>query len=129
MSEKKDIQSRADIEQLIVQFYEKVKPDNIIGFIFTDVVKMNWEKHIPIIVDFWETILLDNPVYGKNAMEKHYDLNKLTPLSKEHFERWLLLFTTTVDELFYGEKAELAKQRAIGISSVMEFKINEINKR
>ena len=129
MSEKKDIEIRADIDRLIVQFYEKVKIDDTIGFIFNDVVKINWEKHIPVIVDFWETILLDNPVYSKNAMEKHFDLNKITPLSKQHFERWLLLFTTTVDELFTGEKAELAKKRAAGISSVMEFKIGEINKK
>src|SRR5436190_23902439 len=100
---KKDIESRADIEQLIVAFYEKVKLDSTIGFIFNDVVEMDWPHHIPVIVDFWETILLDNPVYKKNAMEVHYDLNKKVPLKKEHFESWMHLFTSTVDELFEGK--------------------------
>lgn len=120
---KVDISSRADIEQLVLQFYEKVKADKTIGFIFTEVVQMNWEKHIPVIVDFWETILLDNPVYTKNAMEVHYDLNNRRPLQKAHFDSWVYLFTTTVDELFEGSIAELAKTRARSISAVMLFKM------
>ena len=118
-----DISSRADIEKMVFQFYEAVKADKTIGFIFTDVVQMNWEKHIPVIVDFWETILLDNPVYTKNAMEVHYDLNKKIPLQKEHFNSWVHLFTTTVDDLFAGKIATLAKTRAKSIAAVMLFKM------
>jgi hemoglobin len=81
----KDIESRADIEQLIVNFYEKVKADDVIGFIFNEVVEMDWPHHIPVIVDFWETILLDNPVYKKNAMEVHYGLNKKNAVTKRTF--------------------------------------------
>lgn len=121
---KPDISSRADIEKLIVLFYDKVKKDITIGFIFTDVVPINWDHHIPVIVDFWETILLDNPVYKKNAMEVHYDLNKKLPLKKEHFESWLNLFFTTLDELFEGKIATLAKTRAKSIADVMLFKMS-----
>jgi hemoglobin len=120
---KVDIGNRADIEKIVFQFYEAVKKDETIGFIFTDVVQMNWEKHIPVIVDFWETILLDNPVYTKNAMEVHYDLNKKIPLKKEHFSSWVHLFTTTVDDLFEGKTATLAKTRAKSIAAVMLFKM------
>lgn len=121
---KPDISSRAEIEQLIDLFYEKVKKDTVIGFIFTDVVPINWDHHIPVIVDFWETILLDNPVYKKNAMEVHYDLNRKLPLKKEHFESWLNLFFTTLDELFEGKIATLAKTRAKSIADVMLFKMS-----
>ena len=120
---KPDIQTRSDVERLVVHFYEKVKPDPVIGFIFTEVVHMNWETHIPVIVDFWETILLDHPVYKKNAMEVHYDLNKKVPLKQEHFERWIHLFFSTIDELFEGEIASLAKKRAKSIADVMLFKM------
>ena len=123
-----DISSRADIEKMIVQFYEKVKADKTIGFIFTEVVQMDWEKHIPVIVDFWETILLDNPVYTKNAMEVHYDLNKKIPLQKEHFDSWIHLFTSTVDDLFEGKIAALAKTRAKSIAAVMLFKMGNAKK-
>jgi len=125
---KNDISNRNDIEKLIIQFYEKVKPDPTIGFIFTKLVPINWEHHIPVIVDFWETILLDNPVYKKNAMEAHYDLNnKIIPLQKIHFETWLALFNTTVDELYTGPIADLAKTRAKSIAAVMQFKMENIN--
>lgn len=125
---KVDISSRADINSMVQLFYEKVKADKTIGFIFTDVVNMNWEKHIPVIVDFWETILLDNPVYTKNAMEVHYDLNKKLPLQQEHFTSWVHLFTTTVDDLFEGKVAELAKTRAKSIAAVMLFKMEKAKK-
>jgi hemoglobin len=127
MDTKKDITTRADIEKLVVQFYEVVKKDPTIGFIFTGAIPINWEHHIPLIVDFWETILLDNMVYKKNAMEVHYDLNKKIPLKKEHFASWLLLFYNTVDELFTGKIATLAKTRAKSIAAVMEFKMNGNN--
>jgi hemoglobin len=120
---KPDITKRADIEIFIVNFYENVKADATIGFIFTDVVQMNWEKHIPVIVDFWETILLDNPVYTKNAMEVHYVLNKKLPLQKEHFKTWLQLFNSAVDDLYEGKIADLAKTRAKSIAGVMLFKM------
>ncbi len=123
-----DIENRADIEKLIVSFYEKVKLDTTIGFIFNEVVAMDWPHHIPVIVDFWETILLDNPVYKKNAMEVHYDLNKKVSLKKEHFTSWLYLFTSTVDELYEGEIAMLAKTSAKSIADVMMFKMNNANK-
>lgn len=123
-----DIASRADIEKMVLQFYEEVKADKTIGFIFTEVVQMNWEKHIPVIVDFWETILLDNPVYTKNAMEVHYDVNKKIPLQKEHFTSWVHLFTATVDDLFEGKIATLAKTRAKSIAAVMLFKMENANK-
>ena len=124
---KKDITTRADIDTLINVFYEKVKLDNTIGFIFTEVVPINWAHHIPVIVDFWESILLDNPVYKKNAMEVHYDLNKKVPLQKEHFESWMQLFASTIDELFEGRIANSAKVRAQSIASVMLFKMSNAN--
>lgn len=124
MDIKKDIETRMDIEQFTVTFYEKVKADPTIGIIFTEIVSINWEKHIPLIADFWETILLDNPVYKQNAMESHFSLNRIFPLQKKHFDTWLYLFNTTLDELFAGEKTNLAKQRALSIAMLMQHKMN-----
>lgn len=124
MHDKTDISNREDIDLFIRAFYEKVVKDETIGIIFTDIVKMNWEKHIPLITDFWETILLDNPVYKNNAMEAHYHLNSIFPLQKKHFETWLMLFNITIDNMYVGPITELAKKRANGIAAVMEFKMN-----
>jgi len=47
----------------------------------------------------------------------------MVKLKAEHFDRWLLLFKSTVDENFDGEKAELAKQRAMSIATIMQLNI------
>ena len=124
MDTKKDIETRADIDLFIKAFYEMVKTDATIGIIFTKIVQMDWEHHIPLIVDFWESILLDNPVYKNNAMAVHYSLNKKYPLEQKHFDAWLHLFTTILDEMYSGPVVELAKKRAMGIASLMLFKMN-----
>jgi hemoglobin len=120
----KDISSREDILTLLIQFYERVKADDLLGIIFNEVIPLDWDHHIPLIADFWETILLDQPKYKDNAMEKHFVIHQLYPLSKFHFERWLLLFNTTLDEQYTGPVAILAKKRAAGIAQLMQLKMN-----
>lgn len=125
MAIKQDISSRNDIELFLKKFYEKVKKDDTIGIIFTEIIPMNWDHHIPLITDFWETILFDNPVYKNNAMGVHYALNRIFPLKKEHFDSWLMIFNDTLDEMYEGEKVLLAKKRAKSIALLMEIKMNE----
>lgn len=120
---KNDIDTKADIELLVNSFYEKVRKDAIIGYIFNDVVKVNWQKHLPVMYTFWENVLFYTGGYDGNPVEMHKHLHRVTPLHREHFKQWEKLFTETVDELFEGEKATLAKQRAISISTVMQIKI------
>ncbi len=120
---KKDITSRKDVELLVSEFYNKVKQDKSIGFIFSDVAKVNWEKHLPIMFDFFENMLFYTGGYAGNPMESHKHLNRMFPLTREHFEQWSYLFDKTVDELFSGTTAELAKQRAKSIATVMQIKI------
>ena len=62
-------------------------------------------------------------------MEVHYDLNKQIPLQPEHFKSWLHLFNTSVDELYEGKKADLAKKRAKSIADVMLFKMNNTDNK
>ena len=121
---KKDIRTREDIELLVNRFYEKVKSDPVIGYIFTDVVKVNWNKHLPVMYSFWENTIFFTGGYSGNPMEIHKRLNQRVSLKAEFFEQWTTLFTDTVDELFAGEKASLAKQRAISIAVVMQIKIH-----
>ena len=122
---KKDIENKKDIELLINNFYDKVKTDPTIGFIFNDIVKVSWERHLHVMYDFWDNTLFYTGGYVGNPMEIHKRLNNVIPLKAEYFQQWTLLFISTVDELFIGEKAELAKQRAISISTVMQIKISQ----
>lgn len=120
---KKDLENRKDIELLITTFYDKVKADDTIGYIFNEIAKVNWEKHLPIMFDFWENVLFFTGGYNGNPMIVHQHLNRVVPLTQQHFKQWEKLFTETVDELFDGTNAILAKQRALSISTVMQVKI------
>jgi hemoglobin len=123
----KDIESRIDIETIVNQFYDKVRADEVIGFIFTDIAKVNWEAHLPIMYDFWEFTALGTGSFNRNAMTPHFELNEKIKLMPEHFERWLKLFNETVDELFAGKNADNMKGRAQNIARLMEHKLNDMN--
>lgn len=120
---KKDITSRKDIELLIKIFYEKVTVDQLLGPIFNDVANINWEKHLPIMCNFWENLLFFTGTYQGNPMELHKHLHKMKHLEAVHFQQWNHLFISTIDQLFEGKNALIAKQRAMNISSVMQFEI------
>ena len=107
-----DIRDRADCERLVRAFYSRALTDPVIGFIFVDVAKLDLEAHVPRITSFWETVLLGARSYGGGAFRPHAELNAKVRLRPGHFERWLVLWRTTVDELFAGEVAELAKAHA-----------------
>jgi hemoglobin len=126
---KKDIDKRADLELLMEKFYSKLLADASISYLFKDVAKIDLSKHLPVLVDFWESILFQADTYRKNAMKIHTDLHQQSPLQSQHFKTWLGYFHATVDELFEGEKAELAKQRATSIATVMQIKLIEQDKQ
>lgn len=120
---KKDITTRADIELLVNGFYNKVKQDPVIGPVFTDIAKVNWEKHLPVMYDFFENMLFYTGSYTGNPMELHKRINHYLPLTARHFQQWESLFYAAVDELFEGVTAKLVKLRVKSISKVMQLKI------
>src|SRR5690349_22727624 len=102
---KTDIRNRDDLVILLTAFYEKAVHDDVIGHFFTEVVPLDMKTHIPVIADFWETILLNGRSYQKNAMLPHERINSLRRMEEKHFHRWLELFNSTVDALFSDRKS------------------------
>ena len=121
---KKDIQTGEDIKLLVDNFYRKAIADDSLGHIFTDVAKVNWEHHLPIMYAFWESILLGEIGYKGNPMDAHFRLNEKYTLTADHFNTWKFLFIETVDEHFEGEVADMAKQKAVSIADLMFYKIH-----
>ena len=78
---------------------------------------------MPVMYDFWENVIFFTGAYTGNPMTAHKQLHQKTELKPAHFQEWIKLFTQTVDGLFEGDKAELTKQRAISIATVMQIKI------
>ncbi|MDP2386981.1 MAG: group III truncated hemoglobin [Bacteroidota bacterium] len=115
---KKDIETKADVELMVKTFYTQVVKDPEIGRFFTHV---NFEEHFPRMFAFWNFILLDEAGFTGNVFDKHANLG----IESEHFPVWLRHFKNTVDELFVGEKANLAKQRAELIAYTFDSKLNK----
>jgi hemoglobin len=111
-SDLRDIEDRADCERLVRAFYARALVDPMIGWIFVDVAELDLEEHVPVIASFWETMLLGARSYNGGAFAPHAALNARAPLRAAHFQRWLMLWRTSVDELFAGERAESAKDHA-----------------
>ncbi len=120
----KDIESRSDIDTVLVSFYQKAFTDNLIGRFFTEVVPLNLTTHLPVITDFWEAVIFNTHSYRKNVMEIHQHIHQLSSIKKQHLDRWVQIFTITIDEHFAGEKTNLMKQRAASIATLMDIKLN-----
>ncbi|MEO5911497.1 MAG: group III truncated hemoglobin [Pelobium sp.] len=121
---KKDIENHDDIKLLVDEFYQKAVADEDLGHIFTDVAKMNFEHHLPIMYAFWESVLLGKVGYVGNPMDAHFKLNEKITLTDAHFNTWKFLFMQTVDHHFEGEIANLAKGKAVSIADLMFYKIH-----
>lgn len=123
-----DIETRNDCEQLVRAFYGRALVDPIIGFLFMDVAKLDLDAHVPRITNFWETILLGARSYGGGAFRPHLELHRKVPLTRGHFDRWLYLWTMTVDEMFAGARAELAKAHANRVAVAFASRLQSIER-
>ena len=93
-----DIQNQEDLYLLVDEFYKKLLSDDSISYIFTDVVKIKIEEHLPILVMFWSQAILGTGGYVKNLTQIHLDINAKEHLTPELFKIWLSHFDKTVDE-------------------------------
>lgn len=114
--ERSDILSRNDVELMVNSFYDKVKADELLAPVFEHV---DWPEHLPVMYNFWSSMLLGDMSYSGNAMGKHLALS----ISRNHFIRWLELFMATVDEHFEGYNATEAKIRAQSIAALFQHKM------
>ncbi|WP_207492393.1 group III truncated hemoglobin [Aridibaculum aurantiacum] len=120
---KTTINGEEEVKLLVRQFYGKVLQDEMLAPLFEYALENKWDQHLQLLDKFWMNVLFYTGGYTGNPMQVHSQLHFFRKLTKEHFAVWLRLFVQTVDELFEGEKAELAKQRAHSISTVMQLKI------
>jgi hemoglobin len=118
-----ELASRADIVRLVDAFYERVSEDRILGPIFTDVARVDWEVHLPKMYDFWDSVLFGKAGFKGAPLPVHLALSRQVALTSREFDRWIALFHSTVDALFAGPLADEAKIRATRIAAVMQHHI------
>ncbi|MFA5556249.1 MAG: group III truncated hemoglobin [Flavobacteriaceae bacterium] len=120
---KNDILNRKDVEVLVDEFYERVRKDEVIGYLFNEIAQTDWSHHLPKMYDFWEVILFGTGSFKGNPMQVHRELHHKSPLSSEQFQHWFKLFADTVNNLYEGKNAEDIKQSASNIAQTMMYKV------
>ncbi|MBF9255202.1 group III truncated hemoglobin [Pontibacter sp. 172403-2] len=116
---KKDIENEADIKLLVDTFYDSVNQDELLSPVFNGFAQVNWAHHLPVMYNFWSSVLFGTMAYKGQPFPKHLRL----PITQQHFSRWVSLFTQTVNSLFEGAKAEETKQKATSIARIFQMKL------
>lgn len=114
-----DLDSRADIHDLVVGFYREIVFDELLEPVFGEVAEVDWALHIPKLIDYWCRVLLRQPGYAGSILEAHQHLHDLEPLRIEHFERWYELWTESIDARWTGPLTDLAKEHAARIGKTL----------
>jgi len=119
-----DVANRADIDALVAEFYRRASADEHLGPIFVDVARVDLSAHLPVMGDFWETVLLRAGRYHRNALRPHVALAAQVELTDAHFARWLELWTATINERHAGTRAHLAKTQATRIAGSIRRRLH-----
>lgn len=119
-----DIQNRDDVALLVNTFYTKIRANDELGPIFNNAIS-DWDSHLIHLTNFWESQLFRKNVFSGNPLKKHVEVdeNNNNQLTNDLFGLWLQFWLGTLDELFEGELADLAKDRARNIASFMFMEI------
>ena len=124
-----DLADREGITTIVHNFYELAMEDEFIGYIFTDVAKLDLETHLPRIADFWDSVLFGTGKYQGNPVLKHVELNRRTALNKTHFEKWLALWEKVIYAHVSGPKSQEMVSKARMMAELMQYKIDESNSK
>lgn len=115
----KDIRNDADIKLLVETFYGRVQGNERLNYIFSDVAEVDWDHHLPKMIDFWSNLIFQTGRYKGKPFRKHMPL----PLEENDFHLWYGLFVKTVDDHFEGLKAEHAKEMASKIAASFSLRM------
>jgi len=123
----RDLADRADIEALLRRFYGRALVDDILAEPFIELRIRGLDSHLPVMADFWQTVLFRAGIYRGSALHAHRHVHQRTPLSGSHFVRWLGIWNNTVDEMFRGTVAEHAKAQGARIAWAMHRRLTGAN--
>lgn len=128
--EKRDLKNDDDVLMLVRTFYGKVQEDGLLGPIFNGIIT-DWEAHFEHLTRFWVSNLFFTKNYHGDPMQKHIEVDQgpYGSINEIHFGVWLNIWYETVDELFKGEVAQRAKNRARTMSTFIHLKVFEARKK
>jgi hemoglobin len=114
----RDLDSPAEIAELVRRFYQDVAQDDLLGPMFEEVAQVDWVEHLPKLTAFWCRALLGIEGYVGNPYRAHALINDRAPFTMAHFERWLELFHDAVELGWTGPNAQRALDLAHNVARV-----------
>ena len=122
-SRPRDLDNRTAIHDAVVTFYRGIVFDDVLAPVFDEVAEVDWASHIPRLIDYWCRVLLGDTGYQGALLHAHQRVHDIEPLRSEHFERWLHLWTSTLDDGWCGPNTEVAKEHAARIGAVLHRRL------
>ena len=121
-----DLDRRSHIHDAVVAFYREVVFDDVLGPVFDEVAEVDWAIHMPTLVSYWCRVLLGETASGLPMLAAHARIHSLEPLTGEMFDRWYVLWASTIDDRWAGPGAERAKAHAARIATTMAKRVAEL---
>ena len=121
-----DLETRAQIHNLVVAFYRELVMDELLGPIFEKVTEVDWSEHIPQLIDYWCRVLLGDRSYPGAILAAHRHVHDQLPFTTEHFDRWYGMFASTIDQQWSGPYADIAKAHAARIAASLTHQLPRI---
>jgi hemoglobin len=121
-----DLDTRAQIHNMVVAFYRELVMDELLGPIFEEVAEVDWSEHIPQLIDYWCRVLLGDRSYRGAILAVHRHVHDQLPFTTEHFDRWYNMFASSVDEHWSGPYANLAKAHAAKVAASLARQLPRI---
>ena len=120
---RRDLDSRTEIHDLVVAFYREIALDDLLGPVFAEVADVDWSVHIPRLIDYWCRVLLRQPCFNGNILAPHQRIHDLEAFRPELFDRWVRLFIAEVDDRWQGPMADAAKAHASRMATTLARRI------
>lgn len=114
----RDLDSRAEVAEMVRRFYADVAMDDLLGPLFNDVAQVDWSEHLPKLTAFWSRALLGQIGYVGNPFQAHAAVHAQEPFTPAHFERWLSLFEETLELGWVGPNVDRALALAHNVARV-----------
>lgn len=114
-----DLTTRGAIDELVTTFYREIVFDELLEPVFSEIAEVDWAEHIPVLIDYWTSILIGTDDYRGSIMGVHRHLHGLAPIERAHCDRWFSLWVGCIDERWAGPVADRAKSHAAALMAGM----------
>ena len=108
----------AGLARLVDAFYARVRADAALGPIFNQAID-DWPEHLDKLAAFWSSVMLTSGRYKGQPVPAH--VKHKDRISPALFDRWLVLWKQTTDELMAPEAAAALQAKAARIAESLQL--------